>query len=289
MTKRIQLLIMAVLAVLNLQAKDSCRLKLTEAYITGGGYSAMSQRITHAQYSGYLPESKILKENYQGMVNHGIHMNTEAYMVNLILGFKVKPKDGPTLRMGLNIGGGSSIHGSYSKRETRRIDTLVSPRTGSTVYIDSVYNEYYDFNTRADLLQLDLSMIWRTRNPNNLTFYGGLGAFIGTSFNVFSEIRHYKYEYRQNETDENNYYYRSYGNDYSLDETESFKSANHLSFGAYVPIGVDLRLSKKKEFWKHFHLVFESRAQLQVYKFTGLSRDVNTVYNGLFGLRYKFD
>ncbi|MCC6817784.1 MAG: hypothetical protein IT245_02690 [Bacteroidia bacterium] len=281
MNKKILFSVIGIFAVNALLASiDSSKSKIIDAYLLGGGYSNNTTSITLQEFQAYNPDSKLLLSNFSNMTSYGISLYNEAAMFNLAVGAKFFGENGPTLRTGICIGSGSYIQGGYYSNEKKHIDTLISPRTGATAYIDSIFVKSYNFNTRSDLMQLDVAFIWRTHNNNKMTVFGGFGGFVGGSFNVFTEISHFERKYLSTES--------PYINSYSNSKIESFKNKNHLSYGAYIPFGLDYKISKQNEFWSHFHLVFESRIRLQYYKVSGINSNVTLPYNAMFGLRYKF-
>lgn len=290
MTKSILIALLVTLSSTQAFATgDSTKSRITEAYLLGGGYSGDYTYLNLSQYQALNPDSKILQSNFSGFSSNTITRYNDASMLYMAVGYKMKQQNAPVLRFGLGVGSGNSIQGGYYKEVTTHLDTLVSPRTGAKAYVDSIYNEGYDFSTRSDMVQLDASAIWRTRNPNRITLFGGIGVFAGTSFNVFSTISHYSSSYiiSPDPSAYNSPGHHSYYDNFKSDN-ETFKNKSHSVYGVYIPFGIDMRLGKKSTFWKHFHLVFEARVRMQKYNFGGIGSQASTPYNGLFGIRYKF-
>lgn len=267
--------------------EDSTKSRITEAYLLGGSFSSESSVITLSQYQSLNPDSKILQDNFNGFRATPITKFNSSTLFYMGVGYNLKKGSfNPTLRAGLAIGSGNTIEGGFNKNITQTIDTLVSPRTGATAYVDSTYTENYSFSTRSDIVQLDISCIWRTRNPNRITLFGGIGIFAGTSFNVYSTISHSSNHYIKSPD-------KTYSDNHSINdnykiESETFKNKNHSTYGLYIPFGLDIKLGKTSSFWKHFHLVFEGRMRLQKYSFGGLGSEMSTPFNGMSGIRYRF-
>ncbi len=281
----INTLLMFFLSLGSLKASnDSSKIKVVDAYLLGGGYSGNSTVLAIQDYRSYLPQSDILKKDFGNFSSHYLAVENEAAFFNLGIGLKFNGDKGPTMRIGMNLGSGNYISGSYYNETYKHIDTLVSPRTGATTYIDSVHTEAYNFSTNSDMIQLDLACIWRTRNANKMTFFGGFGAFYGGSFNVYTSLNYYS----RKRISSDRYNNTSYMPGELKTESESFKNPNHVSFGVYIPFGLDYKLSKTNEFWKHIHFVSEGRIRVQKYNFKGYKSETSMPFNIMFGIRYQF-
>ncbi|MBL7835888.1 MAG: hypothetical protein JNM67_00080, partial [Bacteroidetes bacterium] len=219
-----------------------------------------------------------------GFKNNYLSVQNEAAFMNLGIGLKFREEKGPTIRIGMNIGSGNSIVGSYYRDTYKHIDTLVSPRTGATTYIDSIHSEAYNFSTNSDMMQIDLACIWRTKNNNKMTLFGGIGGFYGGSFNVYTSLNYYS----RTRISSDRYNNTQYSPGQLSTKSESFKNPNHISYGIYIPFGLDYKISKTNEFWKHMHFVTEGRVRIQKYNFKGYMSETSMPFNIMFGIRYRF-
>src|SRR5690606_33840629 len=131
-------------------------------------------------------------------------------------------------------------------------DTLTSSQTGQVVYIDSVYTQNYSMDYVSEQLRLDGSVIFRTNPEGRWSLYAGIGFTVGLSVNATTEIYYSKYgrietRYPNGQTSHSYQYY--YPGSY-ISKTETFRNKTNFSVSPYIPMGVDFRIGKKREFWK---------------------------------------
>jgi hypothetical protein len=49
-----------------------------------------------------------------------------------------------------------------------------------------------------------------------------------------------------------------------VSEIEEFPNKNNFGFSAYIPLGINLRLGNKIEFWKKVNLFYEIRPNINI-------------------------
>jgi hypothetical protein len=69
---------------------------------------------------------------------------------------------------------------------------------------------------------------------------------------------------------------------------EFYRNRNFATFSAYVPLGIDFRIGKKREFWNRLHLFGEFRPSLNYAKIPELRRVLNPGITQSFGLKVTF-
>ena len=90
--------------------------------------------------------------------------------------------------------------------------------------------------------------------------FGGVGITAGMSLNAYTYISYETdHSTESSGTSSSN---TSYGNtDF---ETEKFRNKNNTGFSAFIPMGVDFRIGRNKEFWKRLHLYYEFSPSINV-------------------------
>jgi hypothetical protein len=147
---------------------------------------------------------------------------------------------------------------SFNRQDRRPYDTLSSAQTGQTVYMDSVTTKTLGMNYTWEQVRLDGSLIFSTNPEARWALFSGIGFSAGVSINSNTEI--YYNNSGSIESHSPNSTQTSYSSYYSeRSMTERFRNKTNLGFLAYVPLGIDFRMGKRREFWKRMHLVYELR------------------------------
>lgn len=194
------------------------------------------------------------------------YMGVPDMGLNLSLGLKIRNKEtneyfkSPVLRLGLQYRTITAAS-SYSRiKNTYRVDTLIAASSNSTVYVDSVSDVSLDINKRTELINLDVSVIFRTDTSKLWSLYGGAGLSTGVSINSYTEVNVQDNSYYQfsgdysPESNGNSFYMNRWENNYERHENKANFMAN-----IYFPIGIDVRLGQKTAFWRRLHLFYEAR------------------------------
>lgn len=190
-----------------------------------------------------------------------------------------------TWRIGLTSSSATDISGYYNRQETYRIDTFQSTQTNAVYYIDSTVYHNFRYRNWSNWLHLDVSKIWRTDNPNKFTLYTGIGAVAGITLNSHSDLQYNRYSIDNKPKNYNNTSRRNYSNEYY--ETENIKNKTRTFASVYVPLGIDYRLSKKKNFWSKLHLFYEGRFSLNQLNVPEIKKYSFSDFNSLIGIRYQ--
>ena len=189
-----------------------------------------------------------------GFTNAGINVN---------LGLQIRNDDSFSNNRLLLVGfqAGSFAYGSAStsNESTTRVDTLSSSAGGDPIFVDSIYQNSLDITKAAELISLDVSLIYQTNQEKQFSLYGGGGINFGVSLNSYTQVA----------TQDNSYYELS-----SKYEDDSFSFTNFnrevilydndltVMANLYLPIGAKMRLGNHNEFLKRFHAFIEYRPSI---------------------------
>ena len=265
------------------------KIKITDASVLGG---VMSQNLPLAgsvsDFQKLNPQSVLLQRNLDGnstneygydmgFGSHTLPGGSGVFGANLGFSFKEKPKSLTQLRCGIAVSG-ISISNSMSKTESIPYDTLTSGQTGQTIYYDSVITSGYNMNYFARQLRLDISLIYRIYPAARWSLYGGAGMEGGTSLMAYTDINYSEHLTVGSEE-------ANYNPDDAVYHSERIINKPIQEYVAYLPVGVDFRVGKKKEFFQQIHLFTELRPFISVVNIPELGTFSNTGIKNVVGLR----
>jgi hypothetical protein len=177
---------------------------------------------------------------------------------------------------------------AFAFKESRRtIDTLISQNTGQAYPLDSIYRDHYNLRYNTQQIKLDLSLIFRTDPQIRWGFYTGFGGTIGTTINTKTSIERFQRNSTSTHDRESPYIFAP--NSESQLDNESFINKNHMVYSAYIPLGIDFRMSKKNEFWKKIHLFYEMQLTLNITPIPELRTFTNLAFQNNIGLKISWD
>ena len=168
------------------------------------------------------------------------------------------------LRVGLSAGM-YSIQWNEAYRETNeyRIDTLLSQQSGTAYYVDSTHTRNLYYEHLAHMLNVHADYLVYINPRNKLTFYTGVGARFGVSLNNTVSSTYFEHSTINGPNYNDEEYSRFSSNN---DDAYSFNSktlSSTTNMNAYIILGANYRLSKRKRFLKQFHLFHEFNFGLQ--------------------------
>lgn len=216
--------------------------------------------------------------------------------VNLNLNLSLKNKAGefykgnPLIRLGVSYNRGFTNSVSFSKMESFTIDSVSVTYQGNTnsYAVDSVYLNSHSFGTSSERINLNASVIWRTDFNKRWWFYAGAGLGFGIGFN--SKIEH-------NESQISNIAFpftifsSQFGdlysnNNYSSNfEIESFRTPSLFNFFVSAPFGVNFRIGKKENYWKHVNLFAEFSPNIWITSYSDVLTMINAGMSATIGVR----
>lgn len=232
------------------------------------------------------PQSILLQQDlsaYESNPYMYLNFPGQGQAQSLSVGLKMAKMPNATLRLGLmhtNQRNALAISGSYT--ETFRIDTLTSSQTGEQFFVDSFSTHSYNASYSQEQLRLDASLLFRYNADKRWSFYGGIGANFGLSYNAQTNV---------------NQYVSPYGSDYGYGlfndmiyngthTQETFENKGGFGFGVYAPLGIDFQVGKKRDFWMPIHLYLELRPGINVNQISGLETSFSAGNFSNIGLRF---
>ncbi len=254
--------------------------------------------ITHTKR--HRPDFKVLAPNSILLKNTQQSNSFTSFDVSsggggeIQLGFSPRNKDktgykkNTTCRLGASYGTSSLIN-YYTHNSTHKIyDTLKSSTPANTMYLDSVRTINTGANYTSNELRISISSIFRTNADARWSLFAGVGVNCGISLSATTTT--YAYSSLTKELVDvigNHYEVSRQGIDNNSVVRESFKNKTNFSFASYIPMGIDFRMGKKREFWKHAHLFYEMRPTLNTTLIPELAPIVNFGAQQGVGFRYS--
>ncbi|MEY4992197.1 MAG: hypothetical protein RI948_1075 [Bacteroidota bacterium] len=253
-------------------------------YLQNGAFFGASKG-SLADFQTLAPQSTILQQDLSAYQTYpAMNFNFPGQSQSLSVGLKMSKLPNATLRLGLmhtNQRNALSTGGSYT--ETFRIDTLTSSQTGSQFFIDSFSTHSYNASYSQEQLRLDASLLFRYNADKRWSFYGGIGANFGLSYNGTTNVHHSVSPYG----DPSGYPYNLLSSYSGTHQEETFESKGGFGFGVYAPLGIDFRVGKKRDFWMPIHLYMELRPGFNVNQIAGLGTSFSAGNFSNIGLRFQ--
>lgn len=261
------------------------QVSISEIYLQSGAFFGQAKG-SLADFQSLAPGSIILQQDLSAYQTYPqMYFNLPGQSQSLNLGLQFAKMPNATLRVGLlhiNQRNVLSTGGSYT--ETFTIDTLTSSQTGEQFFIDSMSTHGYNASYSQEQLRLDASLIFRYKAEQRWSFYGGIGANFGLSYNAVTQIRHGVSPFGDT-------YYGMFNDmvyDGGTSEKETFENKGGYGLGVYAPLGLDFQVGKKREFWKPLHLYMELRPGFNINQISGIGTTFSAGNFSNLGLRFKF-
>lgn len=282
------------------QPKTLKRIIIHDLYIQAGLFSERNTNGALTDFKTLAPQSVLLNNNLTDYSQSGGFSLTSNTTFSAMLGLqfsdkqKTAYKTNPLLRLGISYFSGTSLTVSLYKVDRKTYDTLRSAQTGQTVYLDSVTTKSYGMNYSSEQLRFDGSLIFRTNPEARWSLFAGIGITAGLSINAYTDIYYSKFDRIEtrypNGNNSSSYYFSSYyysGTDNH--KTEKYRNKNNFGLSTYIPMGIDFRIGKKREFWKRTHLFYELRPGINITSIPELRTITNASIQHGFGLRVSWD
>lgn len=271
----VSILLIASFSVLSQteQPKVIKRISVNDVYVQVGLLSEFNKNGTLSDFKTLAPQSTLLNNDFTTYTQSNGSVLTSNAGFSYMLGLqfrdreKTNYKSNPLLRLGVSYFGGTTLDGNLYKQERKHYDTLFSKQSGKEYYLDSVTTTNYSMSYRSQQIRFDGSLIFRTNPSARWSFYSGMGITIGASINAQTDVFYSKY------TSGNGSSYSFAGSSYKF---ETYRNKNNIGFSGYIPMGIDFRIGKKREFWKMTHLFYELRTGINM---TSIS-ELRTITNG---------
>ncbi len=271
-------------------------LKVTSVQINTGFMSLSLNRGNKGEKEDFeklMPDSEILTSDFTGFRKDDYYYFDPRTVFNVLLGMQFFDREygykrNPELRIGLNYFSGFVLNGYWDKEDRMVIDTLNSPRTGRSYFIDSVTSSSFNMEHWMEDIHLDVSVIFRTNSEDRWTLFAGFGITAGRSILSETEISFQENGYIETRSTEGTILQRDYTGGSSTYKFERRTQINNWGCSAYVPLGVDFRIGKRRENLKHMHLCYEIRPTLQYLSLPGFGTLLNSGAQHTLGLRVNW-
>lgn len=179
------------------------------------------------------------------------------------------------------------------------VDTLVflNAKDTTIIYSDSLiaYNTGIQYTNKV--IHLDISWIFRLNEEKTFSLFGGIGISPGLIYNARTELRYHTsppYSITRSMSQNNGTNYSVYSNVYGFSggygNTEFHTIRNKPGFACtvYIPVGLNIRLGKKSEFWKHLNFYMEFRPSLVLQNTPELGGFSQSMVGRYMGVRASF-
>jgi hypothetical protein len=265
MKKQAQMKLMLFFALLamSIQAQDTLlktrdRRVATEVFVLPGAFLERVENGNLGDFKKLAPQSDILNRDLSSyQVSEGYSrysQNFLAVLAGLKFGGKEKTRN-QVLRVGFSLNSGFNLFTTLFRKDIMRMDT-VALQPGKEDFIDSVVNRWVSMKYMYQQVRIDVSYLFRTDIDARWSLYTGAGISAGMSVNSRTEI-HYSSECSlRPSTWEFSSMYQS--SSYTS-RSERFHNRTNTGIFAYIPLGTDFRIGKKREFWKRAHIFAEVR------------------------------
>ena len=273
--------------------KSPKKIKIQDAHVQLGFILQPNSPASLTDFKKLAPNSTLLNENFSNF-NQRNTMGTDGNSVfSVLLGLNFLDKEkqlyksNMQLRLGFSFLGNQGLLNSYYSETRKPYDTLVSQQTGQYSTLDSITYQFYGMNYNSKQLKLDGSLIFKTNSEARWGLYGGIGLSFGASINASTSITYSKYTIAEKTFGTTTTNYNSSNN--GVNKSEVFLQKNNIGGSVYLPLGVDFRMGKKKEFWKHTHLHYELRPGINYLSVPELRNYTNTCFQQGIGIRYVWN
>lgn len=236
------------------------KLKAVDAAIVPGMVFQMSPLGLFTDFQRLNPNSALLNGNMDGYTSSNGFIGNINPTFAANLGFSVANKarteyrSNTQLRIGITFSEINMSNYLY-KTERTRFDTITSSQTGQTAYSDSITHSSYNMNYKTQQLRIDVSLIYRTDPAARWSFFGGLGIEAGESIIAYTDISYSEYSTIESGINTSG----SSGGSNASFRSERMINKNGYGYSTYLPMGIDFRIGKKREFFKQLHVFYEAR------------------------------
>jgi len=297
--KKLTLIFCGLIATCQLSAQEATEVKpfkISSFSVGFGFYHQQMPGIAISDFKLLAPESLLLSDQLGDYASSYSSSSPDGGSFTALIEVSMRDKNrtgyksGPIFRAGFNYLGGMGVTNNIRMEQRTPYDTLYSGNSGVVSYIDSVREQRYEMNYRSNHFQLDLSAIWRSKGKSLLSVYAGLGVSAGLSIYSETTINYSDHRYtNQYQTDNYDLREYRYNNNY-WDKQESVMNTQNLAVQVFMPLGVALKMGKKRELFRNLHLFTELRPGIGYYQIPELNAGfTRPFYQQFFGLRYQIE
>lgn len=271
------------------QSTSSCSWGIRDVSAQRGFYGS-SQLPNVANINAWFPKSKYLAEqaNWRG----DFTLNTFAFGQQTSLGatilqapLKFSTNAVHQLRVSAVFGSGELFSGGNRQETTLYFDTLRSNQ-GAEVPYEKYLEEwvYVSAGYRYVGASVDYRLLFNA--DGRWSFYGGVGALFGATYGVHSEVYKHSIVGYKDADGKGLELMHSPSADSDF-ESEQYTISSGTTLGFHLPVGINFRIGKNREFWRHWSLTYELNNQFyQVKNLPDELFSYRVLVSG--GLKYTF-
>ena len=273
------------------QNREIKKITVSDFNVQTGFFFIKSAGGVMQDFKTLAPNSELLNMNFSDYTSSSGFLISGSTLFAASLGLKFADKQrstykkNPQLRCGIAYANTGIVGGGYFKEERKPYDTLVSSQSGQATYIDSITTKNVNVNYTSEQLRLDASLIFRTNEEKRWSLYTGIGVSAGWAINAYTNVSYFTIR-RTQETNSSNSYSDMGKTDYV---SEHFQNKSGGGFSTYIPLGVDFRIGKKREFWQHLHLYYEIKPSMNAAIVPELKTFINAGVQEGLGIRYTLN
>jgi len=264
------------------------KLKITDYYLMPGFNLSTNDYLTVEDFRKLNPNSTLLKNDFSDYTQTsfgGLNLNSQ---IALKLGCKLDKNNSKQLQFGLLHSTYNDLSTHYYKTDKKRFDTVSSGQTGTVYYLDSVHTTNYSMNYQTKTLSLAASLIYRTNPEARWGVYAGFGIAAGVSYKSMTTIFMNDYYNVEARKPNGEWVSNSYSNIQNGYTNEYIRNKPSFQFLLNIPMGIDFRMGKKREFFKRLHLFYELQPAFQLNVVSKIGTRFCTSANNTLGLRVTF-
>ena len=267
---RNSVLLILILSATICQAQENkpiSRIHLSDIFLQTGLSGSINQSESINSMNVLAPKSEILQSftGANSSTNDFIYGATVFSSIQLGLSFRNKAKSdyktNPLLRIGIMYVSNNSVSARSNAENRQPFDTLTSSQTNQSIYVDSMTGRNYSIEYTSEQIRLDASLLFRSNQAARWSVMAGIGASYGISVNANTRVSYSKYG--REEFIYSNGDIRKFEKEREF-RSETFNNKMNSGYSFYVPMGVDFRIGKNREFWKHAHLFYELRPGIDI-------------------------
>lgn len=289
MIKHFQLVTLAISFWSGISAQDTtAKIRISEFHIQHGTNFQPMESTSLEDFQRLAPNSTLLQSDFTGfnmgnnyMFYRPFSFGSASYN-SLQLGLTFKNNPSLLCRIGISHGSTGDISFGANRNRTAPYDTLTSSQTGEQYVTDSTYLENYFMSYSAQQLRLESSVIFRTNPAKRWSIYAGAGLSFGVSYKAETYINYFAYS----TINGINSSYVASENYQSA--SEHFRNKMSTSTSVFVPLGIDFRIGKNREFWKRLHLFYEMKPSITVTSIPELRTSTQVNMINTLGLKITF-
>lgn len=264
------------------------KLPITDFYLMPGLSLSANDHISVEDFRKFNPDSKMLKNDfssYEQIKQASLNVNAQ---IALKISLKLNEKKNQHFQLGILHSTYNDLSTHYTRTIKKRFDTLTSTQTGQTLYSDSVYISNYNITYEAKYISLTAALLFRTNEDARWGLYSGVGLTAGVSYKALTTILmndYYGIETRKTNGELVSNSFFNIGNGY---KNEYLRNKPSFQFMVNVPMGIDFKMGKKKEFFKRMHLFYELQPAFQINVLPKIEPKFSVLAINTLGLRVSF-